>query len=348
MEESTKLINSGNFESDKKGLSKGIKVLIAICVLMVIGVFYYFKIYDGGFSVTQIINTYELGSEQKLLDSLKYDERKIINVSIVNDDGFSINKIGDYDVTFDVINNRKNHKQISYNYHVLDTIAPELVVDKSEIYVAKGYEFNLNNYASSTDKSHTDKIKYDEVFDVDIPGTYGLNVYAEDESGNKSATQAVTVMVEDRDNCDINMANFGDSREVVKRFETKSVLDEGDTGIVYSIEEHGLPGGLCYWFTQEDKLCSVAYEFDTTYEWDTYIEKYPLFREDIINKYGEPEESKEVYDKSLGPGTSLWLGKYVRMDTWDLDNMSISMWLASENSTTTLLIMYNSKEYVDD
>lgn len=258
-------------EVPQKKSNKGIIIGGAICAVCVVGAFYYFKIYDGGFPVTQAVDTYELGSEQDILDSLKYDERKIIDVSIVDRGGFSMDKTGSYTVTFDLINRRKNHKQIPYTYKVQDTIAPELTVEQNEIYIAKGHEFNQNAYALSTDMSHTDIVKYDEAFDVNAPGTYELNIYAEDDSGNKSVAQPVKVIVEDRDNCDVNLANFGDSRELVKRYETHDILDEGDTGIVYSYNDEGLSGYIYYWFTDDDHLCGVMYDYRTDYEWDSFI-----------------------------------------------------------------------------
>ena len=76
---------------DTKTLKKHNKVAIiggTICIVCALGVFYYLKIYDGGFPVSQSVDTYELGSEQDILDSLKYNERKIIDVSIVDKDNF--------------------------------------------------------------------------------------------------------------------------------------------------------------------------------------------------------------------------------------------------------------------
>ena len=65
-------------------------------------------------------------------------------------------------------------------------------------------------------------------------------------------------------------------------------------------------------------------------------------------KYGDPGESQENYDKTLDKETALWLGRYVRRDVWDLDNMEITLQLYTNNGTTTLISMMNSKEYTDD
>lgn len=333
---------------DTKPLKKHNKVAViggTICAVCALGTFYYFKVYDGGFHVSQSVDTYELGSEQDILNSLKYDERKIVDVSIVDKDNFSIDKIGDYTVTFDLMNNRKNHKQVSYTYYVVDTIAPKLTVEQTEIYLAKGHNFDLNMYASSTDASNTDVIKYDENFDKNVPGTYTLNIYAEDESDNKSASQPVTVVVEDRDNCDVNLANFGDSREVVKRYETHEIASEGDDMIVYIVEDNGRQGYLDYEFTDDDKLCEVMYVYQTDYENDAFINMYSVYKQDMANKYGTPSISKENYDKSLSAASALWLGRYIQTDTWDLENKKIVMALYNSNYVTTLAIKYDSKEY---
>lgn len=337
-----------NIQTSHKKPSRKLVVGSAICVACIVDAFYYFKIYDGGFPVTQAVDTYELGSEQDILDSLKYDERKIIDVSIVDRGGFSIDKTGSYTVTFDFINSRKNHKQIPYTYKVEDTIAPELTVKQNEIYIAKGHDFNIDDYASSTDTSQTDTIKYDENFDVNTVGNYELNLYAEDDSDNKSETQPVKVIVEDRDNCDVNLANFGETREIVKRYETHDIIEEGEAGIAYSCDDTGLPGYMYYWFTADDKFSGLMYEYETTYEWDSFLNQYPIFKQDIVEKYGEPATSNEMYDTSLGKSTSLWLGRYIQRDTWDLDNMEITTQLYNDNSTVKLVIFYNSKEYGND
>lgn len=331
-----------------KKSNKGIIIGGVICAICAVGVFYYFKIYDGGFPVSQAVAVYELGSEQDILDSLKYDERKIIDVSIVDKGGFSIDKTGSYTVTFDFINSRKNHKQIPFTYKVEDTIAPELTVNQNEVYVAKGHKFNLHAIASSTDISNTNIVKYDETFDVNVPGTYELNVYAEDGSGNKSATQPVKVVVEDRDNCDVNLANFGDSKEVVKRYETHENVEETDGVVNYRVEENGITGNLFYNFNQNGQLCEVTYLFSTDYQLDEYINKYDLFKQEIIEKYGSPSYSDLKYDKTYSPVTALWLGRYVQHDKWQLDNMEIKSYLMNINEDIILAIYYDSKEYPAD
>ncbi len=332
-------------EAPQKKSNKGIILGVAIGAVCVVGAFYYFKIYDGGFPITQAVDTYELGSEQDIMDSLKYDERKIIDVSIVDRGGFSMDKIGSYTVTFDFINRRKNHKQISYTYKVGDTIAPELIVEQNEVYIAKGREFDLNVYASSTDISQTSIVKYDEAFDANVPGTYELNIYAEDDSGNKSVAQPVKVIVEDRDNCDVNLVNFGDSREIIKRYETHDIVDEEDAGIVCAYNDEGLSGYIYYWFTDDDHLCGVMYDYRTDYEWDSFINKYSVFKKSMVEQYGDPTTSKEDYDKTLGKSTALWLGRYVQRDTWNLENMNITMQLYNESSVVELITYFESKEY---
>ena len=203
-------------------------------------------------------------------------------------------------------------------------------------------------YRLSLPESNTNIVKYDETFDVNVPGTYELNVYAEDGSGNKSATQPVKVVVEDRDNCDVNLANFGDSKEVVKRYETHTIVDGENSGVLYSVEEHGLPGYLYYWINKEDELCNVMYDFETTYEWSSFLNDYSYFKDDLVAKYGEPGESQENYDKTLSKENALFLGRYVRRDVWDLDNMKITVQLYTDNGTTKMIIMFDSKEYTDD
>lgn len=90
----------------------------------------------------------------------------------------------------------------------------------------------------------------------------------------------------------------------------------------------------------------VQYTFQTDYEWDAYINKYDLFKEDILKKYGEPDVSEFNYDRSLEAGTALWLGRYAQRDIWQLKNMEVTMFLVNLDGTITLVVYYESKEYL--
>lgn len=340
--------NKGTRNKNKK--SAMILGGILLCGV-VSGVFYYFNIYEGEFGVELVKDTFELGEEQNLVRSLKLNSKNISNVSIVNDGGFSTGILGDYIVTFDVVNNRGNHKEISFEYHVTDTIAPTVKLDKTEVYLAKGVKFDIEQYAIPEDLSET-FLKYEGEFDNNIEGEYNIEIYAEDISGNISEKQPMHIIVEDRSNCDIRQAKFGDTREVVKRYEEAELLYEGDEGLLYRTTLNGMDADLLYQFNSENQLTIAGYLMgDSFINKDLYITYYDELVGLLTDKYGKPDDSQKRKSDGMGlsAGTALWLGEYARQDEWYLDKMNIRTLLQSEKSNEILFnCVYFSNVFKSD
>lgn len=69
---------------DTKPLKKHNKVAViggTICAVCALGTFYYFKVYDGGFHVSQSVDTYELSSEQRKI-GIKYHAMSLLSYDI--------------------------------------------------------------------------------------------------------------------------------------------------------------------------------------------------------------------------------------------------------------------------
>ncbi len=338
-------------EEKTKGFKRKRILAVGIGMVCIISgiLFCYFKIYKGSFKVEQVQDTFELGSEQKLLNSLKYNYKTIRDIEIVNDGGFSTDEMGDYEVVIDVINDRGNHKKFNLNYHVVDTVAPTVKIQEETVYIPKNEEFNLEEYVTAEDLSGSCTVDYTGDLNTEVEGTYSISVFATDSSGNTSDGQEVTVIVENRENCDVGDVNFGETKEMVKRYVKDDLLEESDNWLLYYSALNGIDSNAAYYFNSQGQLYEVIHNLGVDIiNHDAYIQKYDSLVAALKEKYGEPSNTETVNNSpiNLDAGTALWLGYYGRGDEWDLEKFKIITKLYSDESNeTTFLCGYISNEY---
>lgn len=327
-------------------------VVIAICiVVVVISLIYYFKIYEGEFCLEQNQTTIELGRNEDLLKLLKYDDENIIDVELSDDGGYDYNKLGEYTVVFTATNERKNRKEFTFVFEVVDTIAPTIEIPENEIYIAKGTEFVIENYVKAQDKSNNCIISYSGEMDTNKEGKYSIKAYAKDLSGNISEEKELSINIENRDDCDFKMAKFGDSKEIVKRYETEELIEQEEVeGLLYSTTLMGINARLMYVFNDEDQLCRVGYIFDENHtDYNLYFSDYEIIKEALVEKYGDPDDKRESKGSLYGycdtKGEALSLGQYGICEKWNLDNKDICIYLFSDNYVIEFVLVYESKEY---
>lgn len=331
-----------NLNTKKKG--------IVVCILfLVLSYILYFKIYPGKFDIKQSVDTIELGRNQDLLKTVEVNYSNIKDIAITDDGGFDANKVGDYSVIFDVFNNRQNHCEKTYVYHVVDTTAPTISVDNTVLYAKKGSEINLNSYINMEDKSGTATAIIDGDYNINVANTYQVEIHAEDESGNKSETIEVTLVVEDRDHCDFRCANFGETKEIIKRYETEELEYDEDDMISYKVTFCGVDGVLIYSFNEEGKLAAAGYLLgEDIINYDLYISYFEDINEILEKKYGKAD-SVQSFNNSYGNlslGNALVLGDYAKQCEWYEDNMTIRLLLQSEEWNEIVFnCMYYSNEY---
>lgn len=331
------------------------KVLIGIllCSIIMSALFYYVKIYEGKFDVELVENSFELGETKELIKTLKINSKSIRDLSIIDDGGFTTDEIGDYTVIYDATNDRGNHREFVFTYHVLDTIAPTVELLQSEIYLSKGGTFAIEQYTTARDISDT-SIEYEGTFDINSEGSYDIEVFATDSSGNISEKKALHIIVEDRSDCDIRKANFGENKETVRRYETSELLYEGDNFLMYQSSLatlNNMKADLVYIFNSKNELVTVGYSMnDSLVNHELYVTQYDELVDTLDRKYGAADDRKK-YDNSggLSEGTALWLGYYARQDEWYLDNMTVRTLLQStESNKITFNCVYYSTIYKKD
>lgn len=307
----------------------------------------------GTFNVTQDKNTIELGDKVDAVKLLNYDPEEISEVIALNAEDLDVDKIGDYSVRFQVRNAKGNTQEMSFDFSVVDTQAPSLNVPSKKIYVPLGTEFNINDYVTSSDKSGTEKIEMRGEVDLGVEGTYDLEIYAVDDSGNQSEKETLTVTVEDRRNCDIRNVKFGDNKETVKRYESLKCIQENDKDLSYLTDLSGGDAVLSYFFNDSDELYMMGYvitEKHTNY--NLYISKYDEIKEDLIQKYGDPDKDEKnkgsLYNYCDDEAQALQLGYVTYYSTWDLENYKVEFGLGSDNFDVTFIIKYTSNKIKED
>lgn len=138
---------------------------------------------------------------------------------------------------FNVKNKRGNIKQVQYDFHVTDTVPPELTVLKDTVYVAKGSSYQPESNAEAADADSC-TVEASGDYDLNAEGTYEIVFTAKDGSGNQSEKKSMTLIVENRDDCLFRNAKLGDSAEVIQRYETGELFtkqdeDNGESLIIY-------------------------------------------------------------------------------------------------------------------
>lgn len=302
--------------------------------------------------VRQTVNEIELGEKIKPSDCIAFDSEIITEMKVSDDGGFDINTPGNYTITYLATNKKGNTKDFQYNISIKDTTAPILTLNTPEVFLNLGDKFNVDDYATSTDASGTQQIKIDGDTNFDSEGEFLLDVYSEDASGNTSEVKNIIVKIEKR-NCDIRNAQFGDSKDVVERYEEEKggVYSKGKVSntLSYDTTAAGVNVKLIYAFNQNDELFAVVYAVVEDHSnFNEYYNDFQKVETSLTEKYGKPNV-QDVYKSSLfeycnDMGEAISLGQVAFNTKWELDNMTIYHNMKNDNGVQHHF-NYVSKEY---
>ncbi len=343
-------------EKKRNKSSRKLKIISVVIVGMILFVFalisiYYRFMYRGTFEIFQTNDKIELGSNIDLVSYLQYDPENIIEVKIINDDEFDTKRLGDYSVLFSVKNKRGYIKEVYFEFHVVDTTAPKLSIIKDIVYIPKGNSYNPETNAKANDKDKC-TIEVSGEYDLNKEGEYEIFFLAKDESGNVSEKKSMKLVIENRDNCIVRNAKFGDSEEIVKRYETGKILQtiDGDSGgysVVYEDTVEGEEAYIYYTFNSKSELWQIDILFMESHtDYSIYISNFNSITEKITSKYGEPKVEKgkgSLYSYCSTEEEALSIGQVKYRNTWDSDDISIISYLGNDNYEITFFIRYESK-----
>lgn len=308
---------------------------------------------EVSFNVAQAKNTIELGDSIDVTQLLDYNSEEISEITVLNADELNTDKVGNYNLRFQVQNSKGKTQEKTFDFSVVDTQPPLLNVNTNDIYIALGTEFDISEYVTISDKSNTEKLEMDGTVDLNTEGVYNLEVYGVDESGNQSEKEALKVTVEDRRDCDFRNAKFGDNKETVKRYELLDCIQEEDNSLAYFTDLSGEEAFLFYSFNNNDELYTAGYiisEAHTNY--NIYLSKYNEIKENIIQKYGSPETDKKnkgsLYNYCSDEAQALQLGEVSYYTMWNLERYKIELGLSEDNNDIIFLLRYFSKDITQD
>ncbi len=308
---------------------------------------------SNSFNISQSKSEIELGDKVDVIQFFDYDSKDIAEIRALNEDDLNTNKIGNYDIRFQIRNTRGKTQEMTFKFSVIDTQPPTLTVIENDIYIASGTDFDINNYATSSDKSNNCQIKYDGEIDVSKEGIYNIDVYAVDDSGNASEKENIKITVEDRSDCDIRNAKFGDNKETVKRYETLECTDDSYNSLTYLTDLSGEDACLVYCFNNSDELYIVGYSiYESHTDYSQYISAYNNIKENVTKKYGSPNnewiKKGSLYSYCNSEAEALQLGEIAYYSVWELERYKIEMGLSTDNYEVTFILKYTSNEFGED
>lgn len=321
----------------------------AVCLMSMISLFGCGKI-----EVMQNWDTVELGEKIQLEELVSYDAKKVKKVVVSNDGGFNTKELGDYSVVYTATTNKGKSEEFTYAISVIDTVAPQLKINKTEYHIAMGMEFDIKSFATVTDKDPNTEITLNGDFDINKEGEYVVSYVASDSSGNQSEPVEVKIFVSDRSGADFRNAFFGDDVETIKLYETKtfdSINSTQDTLIFTGENIGGVSCHIVYLLNDEGEMFSAFYSNEDKSGLQC-IEDYNTWIDLLEQKYGEPDtqvvnqlSSSAAY--CADDGQALELGFLQYWTEYEKDNMIISCYADSDNFEAYTILRYQSKTVSD-
>lgn len=165
----------------------------------------------------ELIKTINVDDLIQLTEVLEYSNKNIDALSLVNysdsditvsaDNGIDLSALGLQTVTY-ILDNGITQESITKTFNIIDTRAPNIVLDNKSIDITAGENINLLDNIHVSDNVDGDLPYYDEVeyaagiggysiygyIDVNTPGKYYIDVIALDKNG-----------LESKDNFEINV-----------------------------------------------------------------------------------------------------------------------------------------------
>ena len=305
--------------------------------------------------VQQTTTTIELGSEIDISTLFSCKENFSIHQS--SDENFDTTNIGTYDVLFTITNPKGNTTDNTFQFTIVDTISPELQVDKDNITIIFGTTFDINDYAKATDNSDDINITYSPEIDTRTIGDFEILVTATDFSEN-ATSKTIYLNIIERENLSFRNTIWGDSLEFIKNIETAEFIEDIPPFTVYSgVTIAGKDAEVFYTTDPDYGLYIGMYNFTKTYVTGaSYIQDFYTLKEAMIDVYGEPDEIYEPYILSSFAhyfddyGQALTSGYVEYIDRWEIEetNTRITLVLGTDNYVTYLQLVYGDTHFTPD
>ncbi|MEE9356474.1 MAG: hypothetical protein V3U75_12865 [Methylococcaceae bacterium] len=151
-------------------------------------------------------------------------------------------------------------------------------------------------------------------------------------------------------NKDFRQADWGMTKEQVKKTENGKPVKEDDKTLAYQGKLLNLDCLIIYQFFDE-KLTSSGYNIAKHHtNRNDYISDYDNLKDKLIEKYGKPLTEGDLWKNDLYKndpqnwGLAVSIGHLIYLAKWETDRTDINLALAGDNFEITLALFYASKE----
>lgn len=166
----------------------------------------------------------------------------------------------------------------------------------------------------------------------------------------KNAVVPDQIQADQSKNYVFRKANWGMSKEDVKKADNGKPTHEEDSILMYSDKISGLDVSYAYLFTN-GKLFRGAYIFNQKHTNENdYISDYDQIKSEMIEKYGQPKKDEVNWKNNLyksNPqkyGFAVSLGHLMYYSTWETNETNIILELKGDNYEINMQASYWSKE----
>ena len=139
----------------------------------------------------------EVFSSYNLLELVTNITNEEYEIVVIND-GVDKDKLGSYQVTYEVTSSKNKKTEIVFTFEVVDTKPPELAVNKEIKVNIDDTNWKITDFVSAKDEYDgdlADKIVIDGDYDISVAGEYRIILRVTDDSNNTSSKVA-TIYVE--------------------------------------------------------------------------------------------------------------------------------------------------------
>ena len=188
----TQLQDFWHIVQNKVGLNmkKTFKLLLSLFIL--ISIYACTKTPQQTVILGQTKTKIEVFSSYNPLELVKNVTNEEYEITVINDE-IDKDKLGSYQVTYEVTSSKNKKSQIVFTFEVVDTKPPELVVNKEIEVNVDDTSWKITDFASAKDEYDgdlADKIIIDGDYDITTAGEYRITLRISDSSNNTSSRVA--------------------------------------------------------------------------------------------------------------------------------------------------------------
>ena len=157
-----------------------------------------------------------------------------------------------------------------------------------------------------------------------------------DKSGNKTISEPINVIVENRDKTDFRNAKFGDTRDEIERYETANQTLASEELLAFEDYIGGIESRIIYSLNKNGQLYSIGCLSESVHTGgDAYLSDFEKYKECLTGIFGKAtsdyESKGSLYGYCDSKGEALTLEEYARQAKWTLEEYSIVLTVKSDN-----------------